>query len=44
MRSNKLVQHYNAHDAPVNDISIHPTGYFLASVAGDAKVKIWDLR
>lgn len=44
VRSNQLLQHYNAHKGPVNEISFHPTGYYMASCSTDAKVKIWDLR
>ena len=44
LRSNQLLQHYNAHKAAVNEISFHPTGLYMASCSDDSKVKIWDLR
>jgi WD40 repeat protein len=44
LRSNQLLQHYNAHKGRVNDISFHPTGLYMASCSDDSKVKIWDLR
>lgn len=44
LRSNQPLQFYNAHKAPVNEISFHPTGLYMASCSDDSKVKIWDLR
>lgn len=44
LRSNQLLQHYNAHKGRVNEISFHPTGLYMASCSDDSKVKIWDLR
>jgi len=39
-----MIQHYNAHDGPVNQITFHPLGYHMASVSNDNKIKIWDLK
>ena len=39
-----MIQHYNAHDAGVNQIAFHPLGYHMASVSNDHKIKIWDLK
>jgi WD40 repeat protein len=44
LRSNQLLQHYNAHKGAVNEITFHPTGLYMASCSDDSKVKIWDLR
>ncbi len=44
LRSNQLLQHYNAHKGAVNEISFHPTGLYMASCSDDSKIKIWDLR
>lgn len=44
LRSNQILQHYNAHAGAVNQISFHPSGFYLGSVSNDSKVKIWDLR
>lgn len=44
LRSNQLLQHYNAHKGRVNEISFHPTGLYMASCSDDSKVKIWDMR
>jgi centriolar protein POC1 len=43
-RLGKLIQHYNAHDRPVNRIAFHPLGYHMASVSSDNKIKIWELK
>ena len=43
-RLGKLIQHYNAHERPVNRIAFHPLGYHMASVSSDNKVKIWELK
>ena len=43
-RLSKLIQHYNAHDAAINQISFHPLGCHMASVSNDNKIKIWDLK
>ncbi len=39
-----MIQHYNAHDRPVNRIAFHPLGYHMASVSSDNKIKIWELK
>lgn len=44
LRSNQLLQHYNAHRGAVNEISFHPSGLYMASCSTDSKVKLWDLR
>lgn len=44
LRSNQLLQHYNAHKGSVNEVSFHPTGLYMASCSDDSKIKIWDLR
>ena len=43
-RSQRLLQHYDAHIDTVNSVSFHSNGNFLASASNDATVKIWDLR
>lgn len=43
-RSQRLLQHYDAHTKAVNSINFHPTGNFLISTSQDTTVKIWDLR
>jgi centriolar protein POC1 len=40
----KLVQHYDAHDDVVNEVSIHPSGNFMLSCSDDAHTKVWDIR
>jgi centriolar protein POC1 len=44
MRTRTLVQHYNAHEDIVNQISYHPTGNFLLSCSSDGCMKIWDTK
>jgi hypothetical protein len=44
LRSNQILQHYNAHAGPVYQIDFHPSGFYMASVSKDSKVKLWDLR
>ena len=39
-----MIQHYDASDEGINEISFHPSGKFLGSVSEDKSVKIWDLR
>jgi len=43
LRSNRLIQHYDAHNDAVNSISMHPSGNFLLSSSNDGTLKIWDL-
>lgn len=43
-RSQRLLQHYNAHTEGVNSVNFHPTGNYLISSSQDSTVKIWDLR
>jgi hypothetical protein len=44
LRSNQLLQLYNAHKAAVNQVCFHPTGLYMTSCSDDSKVKVWDLR
>jgi len=44
IRSKRLIQHYDAHAAPVSSISFHPSGNYLLSTGHDGLVKIWDLK
>jgi len=44
VRSRRMIQHYNAHDASVNCLDFNPAGTFLVSGSSDHKVKIWDVR
>ncbi len=44
LRSSQPLQFYNAHKAPVHEVSFHPTGLYMASCSEDGKVKVWDLR
>jgi centriolar protein POC1 len=44
IRSNRLIQHYDAADQGVTSVAFHPNGRYLLSSARDATVKIWDLR
>ena len=39
-----MIQHYDAHQAPVNGIEFHPSGRYLLSSSKDSTLKIWDLR
>lgn len=43
-RSQRLLQHYDAHSKGVNSVSFHSNGHFLISTSDDATLKIWDLR
>lgn len=43
LRTNQLLQHYDAHDDIVNQIAFHPSGNFLSSVSNDGTLKIYDL-
>jgi centriolar protein POC1 len=44
VRSQRLLQHYDAHSDAVSMISFHPSGLYLLSSSADSAVKIWDLR
>ena len=44
IRSQRLIQHYDAHSAEVNEIGFHPNGRYLLSSSNDSTLKIWDLR
>ena len=44
IRSQRLIQHYDAHSAQVNEIDFHPNGRYLLSSSNDSTLKIWDLR
>eukprot|EP00343_Euplotes_focardii_P003737 CAMPEP_0205809550 /NCGR_PEP_ID=MMETSP0205-20121125/13823_1 /ASSEMBLY_ACC=CAM_ASM_000278 /TAXON_ID=36767 /ORGANISM="Euplotes focardii, Strain TN1" /LENGTH=283 /DNA_ID=CAMNT_0053086979 /DNA_START=153 /DNA_END=1001 /DNA_ORIENTATION=+ len=43
-RSQRLLQHYDAHSKSVNSINFHPSGNYLISTSQDSTIKIWDLR
>ena len=44
IRSQRLIQHYDAHSDHVNEIDFHPNGRYLLSSSNDSTLKIWDLR
>ena len=45
VRSGTCVQHYEAHEGEVAQMSVHPNGIYLTSVGRkDCLTKIWDLR
>ena len=44
IRSQRLIQHYDAHSGDVNQIDFHPNGRYLLSASTDSTLKIWDLR
>jgi len=44
IRSQRLIQHYDAHSKEVTSIAFHPNGRYLVSSSKDDTVKIWDLR
>lgn len=35
VRTEKIVQHYEAHSGSVNDIAVHPDGSFMVSVSSN---------
>jgi len=35
VRTEKIVQHYDAHEGPVNSFAVHPDGGFMVSVSGN---------
>jgi len=43
-RSQRLLQHYDAHDDAVNSINFNQAGTHLISTSNDSTIKIWDLR
>lgn len=43
-RSQRLLQHYDAHDDAVNSLAFNSAGTHLISTSTDSSVKIWDLR
>ena len=43
-RSQRLLQHYDAHSKGVNSVAFHSNGQFLVSTSDDSTIKIWDLR
>jgi centriolar protein POC1 len=43
-RSQRLLQHYDAHDDSVNSIAFNNAGTSLISSSNDSTIKIWDLR
>jgi centriolar protein POC1 len=44
IRSQRLIQHYDAHSGDVTEIGFHPNGRYLLSSSNDSTLKIWDLR
>jgi len=42
IRSGRIIQHYDAHSAPVTCLSYHPSGKYLVSSSLDSTIKIWD--
>ena len=44
IRSQRLIQHYDAHSDHVNEIDFHPNGRYLLSSSNDSTLKVWDLR
>jgi len=43
-RSQRLIQHYDAHTKGVNSVAFHSNGSYLVSSSDDSTIKIWDLR
>ena len=43
-RSQRLLQHYDAHSKGVNSVAFHSNGQYLVSTSDDATLKVWDLR
>ena len=43
-RSQRLLQHYDAHSKGVNSVAFHANGLYLVSTSDDSTIKIWDLR
>jgi len=44
LRTQKVIQNYEAHKGPVTSVDFHPYTSNLLSVGDDGKTKIWDLR
>ena len=44
IRSQRLIQHYDAHTEECNQIDFHANGRYLLSSSNDQTLKIWDLR
>ena len=43
LRTQHLLQHYDAHEEGVTDLSFHPSGSYLLTASADSKLKVWDL-
>ena len=43
LRTQQLLQHYDAHDESVTDLSFHSSGSYLLTSSLDATLKVWDL-
>lgn len=43
-RSQRLIQHYDAHSDSVTSIALHPSGNLMLSVSNDGEIKMWDVR
>jgi len=43
-RTNQLLQHYQAHTAPVTHLAFHPTGNFLITTSHDTTLKVRRLQ
>lgn len=44
LRTQKVIQTYDAHRGPVTSVDFHPYAASLLSTSEDGKTKIWDLR
>ena len=44
MKTGKNVVSFEGHQAEIVDLSFSENGFYLASVANDQTVKLWDLR
>ena len=44
LRSNRLIQYYEAHQGAVTDLSFHPSGNFLLSSSMDTSLKVRSSR
>lgn len=43
LRTEQIVQHYEAHHDAVNQFSIHPDGTHMVSVSANSEIKVWDI-